>query len=310
MPGPTIASRPGSSLADLELAGRLSTEAWLAGSPHVEACAGDVDWWFASAWPAGLDELLRIWSADGRPVGWSWHHHDEMDFHVWSGEAAVDEAVRDAIVDAAVAGAEATTGRDGTTLDVWAAEDNGPATARLLSRGFRPTERRLSQFQLRIGLDPVAAPPAPAGYRVRRVSLPDEIRARVDVHRAAFAPSRLSVEKYERLRALPHYRLAHDWVVEARDGTFVAFVVAWWDPEARVGELEPVGTHPDHRRRGLGRALLAHAIANLEARGARLVQVHADAANAAAEALYPSVGFRRRTFHRGFRRTLEPTIRP
>ena len=94
------------------------------------------------------------------------------------------------------------------------------------------------------------------GYRIRPLAGPDEIPARVEVHRAAFTPSRLTVEKYERLQTLPHYRTDDDLVVVAPDGGFAAFAMAWWDPAGLVGEFEPVGTHPDHQRRGLSRALL------------------------------------------------------
>jgi ribosomal protein S18 acetylase RimI-like enzyme len=78
--------------------------------------------------------------------------------------------------------------------------------------------------------------------------------------------------------------------------------MAWWDPHARVGEFEPVGTHPEHRRRGLSRALLTWGLRRYAERDARIVQVYSDAANAASEALYQAVGFERRAFHRRYER--------
>ena len=78
--------------------------------------------------------------------------------------------------------------------------------------------------------------------------------------------------------------------------------MAWWDPFAGIGELEPVGTHPDHQRLGLGAALPSRALARYASRGARLVEVYSDAENVASEALYQSVGFRRRAYHRPYRR--------
>ena len=102
---------------------------------------------------------------------------------------------------------------------------------------------------------PVAPIAPPDGYTVRGLRGPEEMAARVEVHRAAFAPSRLVVDKYERLTRLPHYRFEDDLVAEAPDGTLAAFALSWWDPLGRVGEFEPVGTHPDHQRRGLSRAI-------------------------------------------------------
>ena len=109
----------------------------------------------------------------------------------------------------------------------------------------------MSQFQRRVDDD---SPSVDATSRTATASgasaRPDEIEARMTVHRAAFAPSKMTVEKYARLTTLPHYRFEDDLVVEAPDGSLAAFAMAWWDPIARVGEYEPVGTHPDHQRRG------------------------------------------------------------
>ena len=99
---------------------------------------------------------------------------------------------------------------------------------------------------------------------------------------------------------MPHYRLEDDLVVEAPDGSLAAYAMAWWDPVGRVCEFEPVGTHPDHQRRGLSRALLTEGLRRSFERGARVVQVYADTTSEAAEALYPAIGFRRRAFHQRF----------
>jgi ribosomal protein S18 acetylase RimI-like enzyme len=71
-------------------------------------------------------------------------------------------------------------------------------------------------------------------------------------------------------------------------------VLAWYDDENRVGELEPVGTHPDHRRRGLGRATNLFALDRLSAAGAThaIVSCRGDAAYPIPRLLYESVGFR------------------
>jgi ribosomal protein S18 acetylase RimI-like enzyme len=185
--------------------------------------------------------------------------------------------------------------------------------------GFEPADRRLSQFQWRPAhvsagqarpamADPESADPArlawalPRGYVIRPLAGRHEIAARVEAHRAAFPPSRLTIEKYERLLTLPHYRFEDDLVIEAPDGSFAAFAMAWWDPDGRVGEFEPVGTHPAHRRRGLSRALLTWGLQRYAERGARVVQVYSDAAYPAAEALYETLGFARRAFHRRYQR--------
>jgi mycothiol synthase len=307
----SVTSRPAAGLDDLQVACDLVTRAWLDDAPFAAWTPGDLTWWFAQAWPSELSERLRLWAADDRVVGWSWESGSELESQVWSGQPAVDDAVGRAILASAIDRATARVRAGGVgTLDVWVADDDVRTVQRLGESRFEPApraERRhsstSSQFRRTVD-DPAAIPdrPLPDGYRIRSITGPAEFPARVDVHRAAFAPSSMSVDKYKRLSGLPAYRLEDDLVVEAPDGSLVAFAMAWWDPIARVGELEPVGTHPDHQRLGLGAAMLSHALERYASFGARQVQVYSDVQNVASEGLYQSVGFRRRAFYRAYRR--------
>ncbi len=53
-----------------------------------------------------------------------------------------------------------------------------------------------------------------------------------------------------------------------------------------------IATHPDHRRAGIGRALLDHAIEKARARDCMLATLEVRAGNAPAIALYQRTGFR------------------
>ena len=281
-----LTQRPATTLDDLRLADRLMSRAWKAGSPLVAATPAAIEWWHASSAPDPLHAHLRLWSEDGEDVGWSWHDADEVEWHVWTGDPGRDADVFRAMLETGIAEAGVRP------VGSWSAEDDPAAISVLVELGFEPAERRLSQFQWRPadasagGIAGLAEPPLPAGYRIRPLAGPGEIPARVEVHRAAFVPSRLTVEKYERLFTLPQYRADDDLVVEAPDGSLAAFAMAWWDEDALVGEFEPVGTHPEHQRRGLARALLTWGLRRYAERGARVVQVYSDATNEASEALY------------------------
>jgi predicted GNAT family acetyltransferase len=80
--------------------------------------------------------------------------------------------------------------------------------------------------------------------------------------------------------------------------------VAWYDPAARVGELEPVGTHQDHRRQGLGLAVVLGALRALRTAGAEDAVVLSATTNAASEALYAAAGFTAVTRHRAWSRPI------
>ena len=81
-----------------------------------------------------------------------------------------------------------------------------------------------------------------------------------------------------------------DLVAVAPDGAFSSFCVAWFEEENRIGALEPVGTHPAHRQRGLGKAVVSERLRWLQARGANMVYV-GTSLHAAPNRLYESVGF-------------------
>jgi predicted N-acetyltransferase YhbS len=112
---------------------------------------------------------------------------------------------------------------------------------------------------------------------------------RVTAHQAAFAPSDLIVERYERVQARWPYRPELDRIVLTESGEIVAFCTAWNDEENAAGLLEPVGTHPAHQRRGLARAVCLDALRALRAAGARTAQV--GFGSAAGQATYQSIGF-------------------
>jgi mycothiol synthase len=58
----------------------------------------------------------------------------------------------------------------------------------------------------------------------------------------------------------------------------------------RIGMFEPVGTHPAHRRRGLGKAVMVEGLWRLQALGAIVAYVGVGT-GVAANRLYESVGF-------------------
>ena len=109
---------------------------------------------------------------------------------------------------------------------------------------------------------------------------------------------------YASVRAAWPYRQDLDCVVEAPDGSIAAYALAWLDEANGVGELEPVGTHEAHQRRGLGRAVNLFALQRLRDAGATLALVacRGDAAYPIPRRLYESVGFREQYRTLAFRR--------
>jgi len=142
----------------------------------------------------------------------------------------------------------------------------------------------------RVELSEMAEPDVPDGYTVRAVRGIEEAGLLGEVHAASF-DSTWTPEMYAKVMRSPGYAPEREFVAEAADGSLAAFTVTWHDDLNRTGLFEPVGTHRDHRRRGLGRALLLFAMREMVANGMEYATVVNEGTNDASRALYSSVGF-------------------
>jgi ribosomal protein S18 acetylase RimI-like enzyme len=302
--------RPFAGVADLRAMGACLARSWNHARPLVNTTPGDLEWWYASGEP-GTDWTSRVqlWADGDEVLGYGWlSPPGEFDWHQ---RHDLPDATRAALADATIAWAAAAARRlaveagsePPATLETWAMDADAWLVDALRSRGWTPADApAYTHFYRRLDGVLDALPPLPAGYRLRRVRLPDDLAARVEVHRAAFAPSRMTIDKYRTLATLSRYAPDHDLVVEAPDGTFAAFTMVWWIPDARTGEFEPVGTHPAHQRRGLARTINLAGLHLLRDLGALDAIVFSATRNAASEALYRSVGFEPVTHHRAWTR--------
>ena len=289
---PTI--RPYRGPADFDLMLRILSESWRRAGSRSNATVGDLEWWTADDGEYPSEGLAWLWLADGMPAGWAWlEPPDSVDWHLRPGIERTP--FLDPMLDSleAAAGEARAAGLNVTATLAWAMDDDTEAIGILARRGYVPTATTRVHWIRPLpaaGGAPVEPGALPDGYRHGHTRWPDDLAARVEVHRSAFAPSSMTIEKYRRLSSLPHYAAERDRVIVAPDGTFVAFANAWYDPEALVGELEPVGTHPDHRRLGLARAVCLEAIRHLASAGAREVLIFTGGSNIAANLLYASLG--------------------
>lgn len=161
--------------------------------------------------------------------------------------------------------------------------------------GYQRTGKAGYQLNARDLVDPIPIPELPTGASVRPVRFEDatEIETRVALHREVWAPSKITVEGYARLRTKPVYLAALDLVAVTPAGELASNCIVWWDPDTRVGEFEPVGTSERFRGQGYGKALMRDALRRLRELGAeRAVVISATrSASEPARRLYASVGF-------------------
>jgi len=92
--------------------------------------------------------------------------------------------------------------------------------------------------------------------------------------------------------------------VRSPDGPGASACTIWLDPVNGIGLFEPVGTHPDFQRQGLGKAVMAEGLRRMRAAGMRRAIVGFDPNNKAALALYTSMGFQASAYFATVRKEL------
>lgn len=273
-----------------------------------DATVGELAW----VWAKDADALHpfwrhQFWEIDGRLAAWAWvhlpyriprgdgtfresetasltwqAHPDRLDLLAeilgWYDDVAggVDRLL---IVQSADVQAQAIVAAHGYAFDV----DAGSADGSWM------------QFNTR-ALTDVPAPALPQGFRfltAADVTAADAVKA----HRDAWHRSSFTEAAFERVRRTWPYRADLHVLVAAPDGTLAATAIIWLDDATQTAEFEPVGTHRDFRRQGLGTALQLHGMHLAKAAGATrmLVACLGAPAHPAARNLYYGVGFRELT---------------
>jgi mycothiol synthase len=297
--------RPYAGEADYRQMRSLLVHAFALGGPANYCSVGELDWW---RWgPTGgtfnIMNFAELW----------WDERDTLVGVVWRGTPWGTEMQLDLlphpqhpeVIEAMLDWAEAEQrAAAGSTLATWAFTGDQPRVRALQARGYQPVDLAFSFLSQSLAADfPVL--PLPAGYTLRHVQGEADYPARVEVHRDAFAPSRLTVDIYRKLAAeAPTYRPALDLVVVAPDTSFASYCLVWFDETNRIGVFEPVGCHSAHRQKGLTKAVMLEGLRRLQALGAEQAIVNTRRGAVAANALYASAGFQQVDDNESWQKTL------
>lgn len=318
---PVYGSRAWQTSADTRTMQALASRCWRADWPEQHFHAGDLDWWTVHAHgrTPGLEGRIRLWFA-GEPdatelVGFAWFGPpSEADLLVLPGHrgTALLGPMTDWVEDRAatfVATPESRLGgldADGfvgavpdASIDragarVWMVASEQASVSALAELGYAvgPRTGLVHYCGTASELDLGTAADLPAGYSIRTIGSAADLAGRVIAGHAAFPGSTMTEEKYRFCQTRPLYRPALDTIVVGPDGSVAAFALGWLDPLTVAVELEPVGVHPDHQRRGLGRAVCRATLRAAAGLGAQQILIAAEADNPAANALYASLGLK------------------
>lgn len=96
---------------------------------------------------------------------------------------------------------------------------------------------------------------------------------------------------YQILRQAPSFVSELDLILLSPTGEIASFCSVWFDRTLSLAEFEPVGTLPEFRKLGLGKALIAEACNRLRALECQKVTVMSWSESVGANRLYDSAGF-------------------
>lgn len=294
--------RPYRDLADLQKMKDLLIEVRGKSPYSGYAHIGDLDWWVFYN-PSGVPISDRAWlwdDEDGKLAGWAfvnlqyydfdiffrhahWGTPYQLEMFLWM-ENFVTRLARQAKPDQS----------KGRSIATYASRDEKALIEHLLARGFRQGEY-MHYFAMSLTV-PLPPPELPEGYHFLEAMHPDWVEKRAAPHFSAFTPSKMTPERYRHFMTAPGYDPALDTVVVAPNGDFVAFAMGWIDPVNQVSIFEPVGTHQDYQRRGLGKAAILEGLRRLQARGIHTATVLTNSDDPGNIAFYQACGFEIRNY--------------
>jgi predicted N-acetyltransferase YhbS len=255
---------------------------WQRTAGPVQLHPGDVGW-FSLRGPESLASRLRVWRRDGLPIAVGLLDEPTLIRMAVAPEVDSDAAVADQMArdfgtpDAGVlpAGPVAVEARAGTAL-----------RQLLLQQGWG-----LGDPWIPLRLDLTDEPPDVATDLGLTVEVVDDDSAGdwFAVHAAAFG-GRGGV-LWEQLRQSIPFRRGRCLVGRDRSGAATACIAVWSAGRGRPGLIEPLGVHPEHRRRGFGRAMNLAAARSLRSLGASEVVVCTPQTQAGAAEAYVASGF-------------------
>lgn len=244
------------------------------------------------AWQPGWETRVHLWETEDGQLAGAVHPEGHGDAHlqVHPDYRHLEEAM---IVWAEEHLATASQASTRHQLDIFVYEYDAHRQRLLSERGYEKTAYSGVIRHLRLGQQLLPPPVLAAGYTLR-TTRPDDMadcQRIADLLNAAFGRDFHNAAEYHTFtRLAPCFVRELDLVAEAPDSTLAAYVGVCTDKANGRGILEPVCTHPDHRRQGLAQTLMLEGLHRLRARGASDVVVETGDM-IPANRLYDSLGF-------------------
>ena len=291
-PRPYHDERDLTAMLDLLQQGRAANN----GSYYIHP--GDLKWWlYYPPLEGDFWDQIYLWDDPSHPgslLGWALLSPDWVGFDVYTrpelrstplAQEMYTWAEEQAIGIAREAG-------KATIYVLWVLHDDPFLGEHFIKRGYR---LRRGYVHLTRALEsPIPSADVAEGFSLRSCLGELEAASRARAQYGVFgssAPFKRYLERFTNFMHSPAYEPDLDIVAVAPEGQVGAFCIVWTDPLNGVGLFEPVGTHPEFQRMGLGRAVMLEGLRRLKDRSMKVAIVSTFEDNPAAIKLYESVGF-------------------
>ena len=128
----------------------------------------------------------------------------------------------------------------------------------------------------------------PPGFQIISMAEYGDSQARIDLENSVWGAT-LDEAWFRGKSSAPSYSSKWDLMVIAPDGKPVAASLVWLYPKNQTAEIDPLGTHPEYRNRGLARALVLESFKRMSANQIRYVYIASFAQNPIVSHLYNSL---------------------
>ena len=104
-------------------------------------------------------------------------------------------------------------------------------------------------------------------YRIQSLDDDTYLNSKIECAAKAFGSENVAKEVYRFMQQSPSYRRSLDLFILYKEKV-VSLCIVWLDQRNSLGYIEPVATHPEFQRKGLGKAILNHAMKKLQEKSA------------------------------------------
>ncbi len=258
---------------------------------------GDLNWWTNyPPNPAHAGESIRLWHEGDRLLAWCLMERAAASLDVYVHPEIFGTPLHGEIFawSARWAEGEGRAAKAETLSSIWLRETDTVTRALYAEHGFGDGANRDVHFERALD-DDIPAPALPEGYRITDARTESDFLFRAQATHGAFGIERpwdAYCEKNLGFFRSAAYQGANNLVAVSPDNRGASACTIWFDTHTCVGLFEPVGTHPNFQRKGLGKAVLFEGLRRMRTAGMTKAIVSTPATNAAAIALYQSVGFK------------------